>query len=220
MFKNSFLFSVAKSVAISGAVFFSYASAALSDDQGSVLEGIPSGTYSVDLTHASVIWKVSHFGFSTYVGRFNNFTAEIDLNVEDFTKSSVAVDINVNSIDTAYPNPEKEDFDKKLSQNWLKSEEAPSITFVSTSVSPLDGQNFTIDGEMSMAGQTHPVTLNAKVNGSTPSHPFVKKPLVGFSATATIDRTTWGVSKYAPQVGAEVAVEIQGEFIKSNSLPE
>lgn len=195
---------------------FSYTSAVIADDDGAVLEGIPSGKYSVDLTHASVIWKVSHFGFSTYVGRFNDFTADIDLDTDDFAKSSVAVDIKVNSIDTAYPNPEKEDFNKKLSQSWLKSADAPSITFVSTEVSPLDGKNFTIKGEMSMAGQTHPITLNAKINGSTPSHPFVKKPLVGFAASGTIDRTTWGVSKYAPKVGAEVAVEIQGEFIQAD----
>ena len=38
------------------------------------LDGIPSGTYNVDITHASVVWKVSHFGFSNYVGRFNDFS--------------------------------------------------------------------------------------------------------------------------------------------------
>lgn len=183
--------------------------------QETLLEGIPSGKYSVDLTHASVIWKVSHFGFSTYVGRFNDFSADVNLDVEDFSKSSVLVDIKVDSIDTAFPKPEEEDFDKKLSEGWFKSGDAPSIIFKSTKVSELDGDTFTIDGDMSMSGQTHPVTLNAKINGSTPSHPFAKKPLVGFSATTTIDRTTWGVSKYAPKIGAEVVVEIQGEFLKA-----
>lgn len=214
--------SFAQSAAVAATAFFSLSTVALADghgdhsEQSTVLEGIPSGKYSVDLTHASVVWKVSHFGFSTYVGRFNDFTADIDLNVEDFAKSSVDVDIKVNSIDTAYPNPEKEDFDKKLSESWLKSGDAPSITFKSTEVSALNGKNFTIKGEMSMAGQTHSITLDAKINGSTPSHPFVKKPLVGFSATGTIDRTKWGVSKYAPKVGADVAIEIQGEFIKAD----
>jgi len=212
--------SLIKHSALLATLLFSFNQVALADGHGpaghdEVLKDIPSGKYAVDLTHASVVWKVSHFGFSTYVGRFNDFTADIDLDTKDFTKSSVMVDIKVNSIDTAYPNPEKEDFDKKLSEGWLKSGDAPSITFKSTEVSALDGKNFTIKGEMSMAGQTHPVTLNAKINGSTPSHPFVKKPLVGFAATTTLDRTTWGVSKYAPSVGAEVAVEIQGEFIKA-----
>ncbi len=183
--------------------------------QDNPLAGIPSGSYTVDLTHASVIWKVSHFGFSTYVGRFNDFTSTIELDAEDFAKSSVSVDIKVDSLDTDYPNPEKEDFNKVLAEDWFKSADHPSITFKSTAVSALAGSSFTIDGELTLMGQSHPVTLNATLNGATPSHPFAKVPLVGFSATTSIDRTVWGLSKYAPKVGAQVAIEIEGEFLNS-----
>lgn len=177
------------------------------------LDGLPSGKYSVDLSHASVIWKVSHFGFSTYVGRFNDFTADISLDSENFGKSSVDVVISVDSIDTDYPFPEKEDFNQILAEDWFKSAEHPSITFKATSVSELVGSDFTIDGELTLLGQTHPVTLNATLNGATPSHPFAKVPLIGFSAKASIDRTVWGLSKYAPKIGAQVSIEIEGEFL-------
>jgi polyisoprenoid-binding protein YceI len=177
------------------------------------LEGMPSGTYSLDLAHASVIWKVSHFGFSTYVGRFNDFSADITLNTESFEKSGVKVDIKVESLDTDYPFPEKEDFNKVLAEDWFKSAEYPTIVFKATSVSALDGSNFTIDGDLTLMGQTHPVSLDAKVNGATPSHPFTKVPLVGFSATTSIDRTIWGLNKYAPKIGEQVSIEIEGEFL-------
>ncbi|MFT6408686.1 MAG: polyisoprenoid-binding protein YceI [Arenicella sp.] len=177
------------------------------------LEGLPSGTYSLDLSHASVIWKVSHFGFSTYVGRFNDFSADIELNAESFEKSRVAVDIKVDSLDTDYPYPEKEDFNKVLSEDWFKSADYPSITFTATSVSPLEGSSFTIDGDLTLMGQTHSVSLEATLNGATPSHPFAKVPLIGFSATTSIDRTVWGLSKYAPSIGAQVSIEIEGEFL-------
>jgi len=177
------------------------------------LEGVPSGTYNVDLSHASVIWKVSHFGFSTYVGRFNEFSADIALNAENFEKSSVDVNIKVDSLDTDYPFPEKEDFNKVLAEDWFKSANHPSITFKTTSVSALEGSNFTIEGDLTLMGETHPVTLDATLNGATPSHPFAKVPLVGFSATTSIDRTVWGLSKYAPKIGAEVSIEIEGEFL-------
>jgi len=174
---------------------------------------VPSGTYNVDLSHASVIWKVSHFGFSTYVGRFNEFSADIALNAENFEKSSVDVNIKVDSLDTDYPFPEKEDFNKVLAEDWFKSADHPSITFKTTSVSALEGSNFTIEGDLTLMGETHPVTLDATLNGATPSHPFAKVPLVGFSATTSIDRTVWGLSKYAPKIGAEVSIEIEGEFL-------
>jgi len=205
---------LARSVLLFFITFFTINFSAKAVD--TALQDIPSGKYEVDLTHASIVWKVSHFGFSNYVGRFNDFSAEIDLNTGNFSKSSVVVDIKVASIDTAFPYPEQEDFDKKLSEGWFNSAEAPSMTFKSTKVSELNGNEFTIQGELTMAGQTHPVTLNAVLNGGTPSHPFKKKPLIGFSATTIIDRTVWGVDKYAPKVGAEVEVEIEGEFVKAD----
>ncbi|MFT6100941.1 MAG: polyisoprenoid-binding protein YceI [Arenicella sp.] len=177
------------------------------------VEGIPSGTYNLDLAHASVVWKVSHFGFSTYVGRFNDFSADIALDAENFEKSGVNVEIKVDSLDTDYPFPEKEDFNKVLAEDWFKSAEYPSITFTATSVSALDGSSFTIDGDLTLMGQTHPVSLDATLNGATPSHPFAKVPLIGFSATTSIDRTVWGLSKYAPKIGAQVSIEIEGEFL-------
>lgn len=177
------------------------------------LEGVPSGSYAVDLTHASVVWKVSHFGFSTYVGRFTDFSADITLDSEDFTKSSVTVAIKTDSIDTAYPFPDKEDFDTVLATDWLKSGEQPSMTFTSTTVGPLVDGKSEINGELSMAGQTHPVVLQVTLNNATASHPFNKVPALGFSATTEIDRTVWGVDKFAPAVGANVKIEIEGEFL-------
>ena len=196
---------------------FMAANAETKDAAGNPLEGIPSGEYAVDISHASVIWKVSHFGFSTYVGRFNDFNAELNLDTDNFSKSTVSVEIKVDSIDTAYPYPEKEDFDEKLSTKWFSSGDAPTIVFKSTKVSDLNGHSFTFEGEMTLAGQTHPVVFDATLNGATASHPFKKdKALVGFSAKTVIDRTQWGVSKYAPRIGAKVTVEVEGEFLQAD----
>ena len=179
------------------------------------LEGIPAGEYNVDLGHASVVWKVSHFGFSTYVGRFTEFTADLNLDSADFSKSSVAVTIDINSISTEYPWPEKENFNEVLATEWFQSGDNASITFNSTSVSDLNGNKATVIGDLTMLGQTHPVTLDVSLNKATAKHPFKKVPVVGFSATTTIDRTVWGLDKYAPGIGAQVSVEIEGEFIKA-----
>ncbi len=184
-----------------------------SNSMAASLSDMPSGAYDLDLTHASVLWKVSHLGFSTYIGRFENFDADLALDTSDFSKSSVDVEIQVDSLETAFPFPEKEDFNKKLSMEWFKGGEFPTINFVSKKVSALAEDNtFTIEGDLTLMGNTHPVTLDAKLNGFTPSHPFKKVPLIGFSAVTTLDRTVWGLSNYAPNIGADVKVEIEGEF--------
>lgn len=180
------------------------------------LDEMPSGKYDLDLGHASVIWKVSHFGFSSYPGRFTDFNVDLSLDAAEFTKSAVSVDIKVDSIQTAYPYPEKEDFDQVLANDWFKSEEFPSITFNSTKVSDLEGSAFSIEGELTLLGKTEPAVMSATLNKATKTHPFSGKPVIGFSAKTSIDRTKWGLSKYAPNIGAVVEIEIEGEFVKAD----
>lgn len=181
--------------------------------QNDPLEGVLPGDYEVDLSHASVVWKVSHLGFSTYVGRFTDFSADLSLDAKDFTQSSVDVDIKVDSIATAYPWPEEKNFDEKLSKDWFKSAEFPSITFTTTSVSPLVDSKAKVSGQMTMLGESHPVVLEVTFNKGVASHPLKKVPVVGFSATTSLDRTVWGLTKYSPNIGVEVSVEIEGEFL-------
>lgn len=185
---------------------------ALAQTQDNLLAEMPSGQYQLDLSHASVLWKVSHFGFSMYPGRFTDFSVDLKLDMVDFNKSSVTVEIKTDSIETAYPYPEKENFDQVLAKDWFNSEEFPSISFVSNSVSELSDNGFTINGDLTMLGVTKPVSLNATLNKATKKHPFVGKPVIGFSANAVVDRTEWGLTKFAPSIGKDVELEIEGEF--------
>jgi polyisoprenoid-binding protein YceI len=177
-----------------------------------MLDGMPAGEYELDVKHASIVWKVDHFGFSTYPGRFTDFEVALNLDPQAIENSSVKVDIDVTSIETEYPFPEKEDFNKVLANDWFKSAEFPTISFVSTAVSGLQDDKFTITGDLTMLGKTLPATLDATLNKATTRHPLYGKPVIGFSATTRIERTQWGLSKFAPGVGAEVLIEIEGEF--------
>ncbi|MEO0369711.1 MAG: YceI family protein, partial [Pseudomonadota bacterium] len=133
---------------VSQVILFALLALLVSKVHADDLEGMPSGHYPIDLTHASVIWKVSHFGFSNYVGRFNDFDATLALDASDFTNSSVEVEIDVASLDTDFPYPEEEDFNAKLIKDWFKSADHPSITFVSTGVSELVDNQATVTGNL------------------------------------------------------------------------
>lgn len=174
---------------------------------------MPSGKYAVDRSHASVVFKVDHLGFSTYVGRFTEFTADLSLDTDNFGKSAVEVNVQIDSITTDYPFPEKEDFDKKLSEQWFKSKEFPNMSYVSKSVGKLTNGTAQVKGELTMLGETLPVTLNIVLNKAALKHPVSRKPTIGFSATSKIDRTAWGLKNFAPKLGAEVTIEIEGEFV-------
>ncbi len=175
---------------------------------------MPAGVYEVDKTHASIIWKVSHAGLSKYTARFNSFDSEITLDPENLENSSVVTHISPSSIETDYPNPEKEDFDAALATgtDWFNSGEYPEIKFVSTSIKKTGENTGEIVGSLSLLGVTKSVTLDVVFNGAYAEKPFVKLPALGFSAETTIKRSDWGFSTYVPMIGDEVAIQIEAEY--------
>jgi polyisoprenoid-binding protein YceI len=179
---------------------------------------MPEGNYTLDLSHASVVWKVSHFGLSNYVGRFTDFDATIDYSPSDISKSKISATINPMSIQTAYPNPEKEDFDNTLAtgKSWFNANQFTSINFVSTSIEMTGDTNAKMLGNLTFLGVTKPVTLDVKFNGAMQRQPLTGKATMGFSATTSIKRTDWGMTIYAPNIGDEVSVMIEGEFTKTD----
>lgn len=200
---------VIKLIIVCAVISANFLNLAMADE----LSAMPSGKYAVDPSHASIVFKIDHLGFSTYVGRFTEFAADLSLDSQNFSNSSVAVEVKIDSITTNYPFPEKEDFDKKLSEQWFKSNEFPNMNYVSKSVSPLTDGTAEVQGELTMLGETLPVTLNIVLNKAAVKHPLSRKPTIGFSAKTKIDRTAWGLKNYAPKLGAEVFIEIEGEFV-------
>ena len=68
----------------------------------------------------------------------------------------------------------------------------------------------TVTGDLTIKDVTKPVTLDVTLNGAG-EHPMLKKQAIGFSATATIKRSDFGVGAYAPNVGDEVQLRITTE---------
>ena len=72
-----------------------------------------------------------------------------------------------------------------------------------------DGDDFVLDGELTLKGVTLPVPLKLEVNGFGPD-PFAPDPMAGgragFTATGEINRIDFGVSYNGPIPGGGVAL--------------
>ena len=72
-----------------------------------------------------------------------------------------------------------------------------------------DGDDYVLDGELTLKGVTQPVPLKLEVNGFGPD-PFAADPLVGaragFTATGEINRMDFGVSYNGPIPGGGVVL--------------
>lgn len=194
--------------------------------QQSVVEiKAPAGKYELDARHANLSFSVVHLGMSNYVARFTAYQATLDLVPSDLAASSVVVSIDPASIRTDYPAdyktspnyPKFQGWDDELarSERFLNAGKFARMEFRSTKVEPGPGGELTIVGNLSLLGQTQPVTLKAKLVGSAATHPLSGKGgIVGFSATGVFNRSAFGMTQLLkpPIVSDAVTLRFEGEF--------
>lgn len=186
------------------------------------VKDMPSGLYALDKAHASLIWKVSHLGLSDYTARFTKFDATLDFNAQNPSASTLSVTIDPSSVETDYPNPEQKDFDKKLAtgEDWFNAKEFPKITFTSKRIEMTGDKTGTVYGTLDFLGKQHPLALDVTFNKAMIEQPFAKKPALGFSATANLQRSQWGFDTYVPNIGDSVNVIVEAEFLKADENQE
>lgn len=172
----------------------------------------PSGTYVSDPAHTSLTWRISHFGLSNYTARFSTVSANLAWDAENPAQSKLSVSIDPTSVKTDFPFPQVEDFDGKIgtTPDFLAGK---PISFEAKNIT-LTGENTgTVSGDLTFRGETHPVTLDIRFNGSVAEHPMDKLPRLGFSATGIVKRTDWGLDFAVPALGEDVALQIETEMV-------
>lgn len=174
---------------------------------------IPAGEYALDPAHASLFWRVRHLGLSNYTARLAAFSATVTLDPANVTGSSVAATIDPKSVKTEFPYPEKENFDKTISEKFLKSGQYPTISFRSTSLVATGPKSGRLTGDLTFLGVTKPVTLDLKLVGLG-VHPMTKKPAFGVSAHGVFKRSDFGSTDLSGVIGDDVEIMIDGEFQK------
>ena len=177
---------------------------------------VPNGAYELDKAHTSLVFRVSHLGFSAFTARFTRYDARLNFDPAKLSASSVNVTIDPKSI-TADNVPD--DFLASLSgEQWLDAAKYPDMKFTSRAVEAGQDGTFRIRGELTLHGVTRPLTLEARYNGGYAGHTYEPKARVGFSARGTFKRSDFGVSYGVPApgtafgVGDEVEVQLETEF--------
>lgn len=180
---------------------------------------VPAGAYTLDLTHASLIFKVDHLGFSNYTARFKRMDAKLQFDPANLAASKLTATVDVRSLETDFPDPAKVDFNAALQgEKWLDAAKYPAITYRSTKIEQTGPKSLLIKGELTMHGVTRPVDLQATYNGGYAGHPMDPHARIGFSAQGKLKRSEFGVSYGIPApgttmgVGDEVSVILEVEF--------
>jgi polyisoprenoid-binding protein YceI len=147
-----------------------------------------TGTYTVDPTHSRIGFVARHAMVTKVRGSFNEFDATAHIDADDLAASSASVTIKVDSIDTR-----NEQRDGHLRSNdFLDIATYPEITFVSTEITPVGGDEVRVTGDLTIRGVTKPVSVDFTFEGSAVD-PF-GNTRVGFEGSVVINRKDWGIT--------------------------
>ena len=164
----------------------------------------PAGLYVLDKSHASLTVSLSHMGLSHYTMRFNVLDASFSYDPKAPDASKVEATIDANSLDVGNAK-----VSAAFAHDFLAAEEHPKITFVATAIQ-YTGDHGTMTGDLTLRGQTRPVTLDVTFNGTGPG--LLGGHRMGFSANGDIKRSDFGSTAWRSVVGDEVHVVIEAEF--------
>ena len=144
------------------------------------------GTWTLDPAHSEVSFTVKHMKISKVRGKFEKFETTIVM-AEDPKDSTIEAVIDVASVNTG-----QKDRDNHLrTSDFFLVEKHPQLTFRSTSID-VDGDDLTVNGNLTLRGVTQPVTLKGEFGGVvTDDYGRVK---AGATASTTINRHDFGVS--------------------------
>ena len=174
-------------------------------------------SWQIDPAHSLIEFSVTHMMISKVRGRFNNFSGLVDFNESQPEKTSVAVEIEVESIDTR----QQQRDDHLRSADFFNVADFPKMKFVGTNVNVIDKKHAILNGDLTIKDITKPVSLNVEYNGISKS-PWGSTS-AGFSATAKINRKDWELTwnqtleTGGVLVGDEISVNIELELIKQEA---
>ncbi len=164
-----------------------------------------AGQWQFNAVHSSADFSIKYL-----VAKFRGRFEELDASLNDGVLTG---SVKVGSVNVKDPNL----IGHLQSPEFFDAEQHPEITFASK-ILEIDGDNLTLDGELTLKGITKPVQATGTVNG--PTEDFMGNTRLGFTLQTTINRTDFGVTwnaelpKGGKALSEEVTLIIELEFNK------
>ena len=169
--------------------------------------------WQLDPFHTQVEFAAKHLGMMTVRGHFAEVKAVADIDPDHPDASSVEVTMQTASIRT---HNEARDNDLR-SSNFLEVDKFPTIIFKSTRIEAAGTDRYTLTGDLTVKGITHPLTLQVIKYGE------FNDPMMGhriaYSASGKINRKEFGLSFNMMLDGRfvvsdEIQIMIEGELVE------
>jgi polyisoprenoid-binding protein YceI len=143
--------------------------------------------YTIDPAHSSITFSVRHMMFAKVRGRFTKWTAELQHDAADLSKTTVTATIDTASIDTNEPQRDGH----LRSPDFFDVANHPSITFASRHVEGRADKHYAVTGDLTIHGVTKSIVLDVEEVGRG-KDPWGHTRVL-FAAKGAVDRRDFGL---------------------------
>lgn len=164
--------------------------------------------WKLDALHSDLGFKIRHLMITNVTGYFRDFDVTMQTEGDDLTTARIEARIRIASIDTG--NAQRDEHLRN--SDFFDAPQFPEMVYTSTSVESKGDDRYLVHGNLTMKGQTHPLTFQVNYNGSQKDHFGNAK--AGFEVTGKLNRVLWGVNFNAVLETGGVALS---EEVKFNS---
>lgn len=173
------------------------------------LPAFAADTYTVDPGHTYPSFEINHLGFSTMRGTFDATRGTIFLDPAG-RSGSIEITIDAASLDTGHAKRDEH----LRNEEFFNVARFPTLTYKASHLR-FNGEKLVgAEGELTLLGVAKPVSLQV-TSFNCGAHPMTKKQVCGANATATIQRSQFGMTAYVPAVGDEVKISIEVEAVRN-----
>lgn len=165
-----------------------------------------STTWNLDAAHSEVNFKVKHLLISTVSGKFNAFSSSSTTEGNDLLSAKVNFQIEAASIDTGMDARNQH----LRSDDFFNAEAFPHITFQSDKVRHIDGDEYEVDGQLTIRDVTKPATFKVELGGVA-QDPYGQTKL-GLEVEGKIKRSEFNLSWNAVTEAGNVVVSDEVKF--------
>lgn len=172
--------------------------------------------YALDPVHTRVLFAVSHAGFSQAMGTVSGSRGELWFDPDDWTSARLTVEVPLDRLDMG---------DEKWTHavqaaNLLDTKRYPVARFTSTRIETVDATHARVCGDLAIRGVARDTCMDVTFNQLKrhPLPPF--RRTAGFSATATLKRSDFGIDAWKSVIGDEVSLRIEAEAVRAGASSE
>lgn len=163
-----------------------------------------AGTYALDVTHASIIARVLHQGFSYSTFRFGKADGELTWDPKSPAADKLTVNVDVASIGS--PVNDGAFATELAGDRFLKTAQFPKATFVSTKFTQSGPAKGKVDGNLTLLGVTKPVSFDVTLVGAGSG---MRGPVIGVTGVAKLTASDFGLPAMLNAAPIELLIDVE-----------